>query len=45
MNIEKISTKKGIKPMQDNKTSSLQKHLAGGDISALETALELEPTI
>lgn len=31
--------------MQDNKTSLLQKHLAGSDISALETALELEPTV
>lgn len=31
--------------MQDNKTSSLQKHLAGGDISALETALKLETTV
>ena len=31
--------------MQDNKTSSLQKHLVGGDISAIETALKLEPTV
>ena len=31
--------------MQDNKTSSLQKHLIDGDITALETALKLEPTI
>lgn len=31
--------------MQDNKTSSLHKHLIGGDISALETALKLEETV
>lgn len=31
--------------MQDKKTSSLQEHLAGGDISALETALKLKPTV
>ena len=28
-----------------NKTSSLHKHLMGCDISALETALKLEPTV
>jgi hypothetical protein len=31
--------------MSDNKTSSLHKHLMGGDISALETALKLEATV
>ena len=31
--------------MQDNKTSSLKKHLVGGDISAIETALKLESTV
>lgn len=31
--------------MTENKTSSLHKHLMGGDISALETALNLEPTV
>ncbi len=31
--------------MPDNKTSSLHKHLMGGDISALETALKLEATV
>ena len=31
--------------MQENKTSSLHKHLMGGDISALETALKLEATV
>lgn len=31
--------------MPENKTSSLHKHLISGDISALETALKLEPTI
>ena len=31
--------------MQDNNTSSLQKPLVGGDISAIETALKLEPTV
>lgn len=30
--------------MQENKSSSLHKHLLGGDISALETALKLEAT-
>lgn len=31
--------------MQENKSSSLHKHLLGGDISALETALKLEATV
>ena len=31
--------------MPENKTSSLHKHLMGGDISALETALKLKPTV
>lgn len=31
--------------MQENKTSSLQKHLIDGDTSALETILKLEPTV
>lgn len=31
--------------MSENKTSSLHKHLMGGDISALETALKLEATV
>lgn len=31
--------------MQDNNISSLQKHLDGGSITALETALKLEPTV
>lgn len=31
--------------MPENKTSSLHKHLMGGDISALETALKLEATV
>lgn len=31
--------------MQENKSSSLHKHLMGGDISALETALKLEATV
>lgn len=31
--------------MSENKQSSLHKHLMGGDISALETALKLEATI
>lgn len=31
--------------MTENKTSSLHKHLMSGDISALETALNLEPTV
>lgn len=32
-------------PENTNKTSSLHKHLMGGDISTLETALKLEPTV
>lgn len=31
--------------MSENKQSSLHKHLMGGDISALETALKLEATV
>lgn len=31
--------------MPENKSSSLHKHLMGGDISALETALKLEATV
>ena len=31
--------------MPENKPSSLHKHLMGGDISALETALKLEATV
>ena len=31
--------------MSENKTSSLQKHLLNGDISSLETALNLKPTV
>ena len=31
--------------MPENKTSSLHKHLMGGDISALEIALKLEATV
>ena len=31
--------------MSDNKTSSLHKHLMCGNISALETTLNLEPTV
>lgn len=31
--------------MSENKTSSLHKHLMGGDISALEKTLNLKPTV